>query len=96
MHWGGLIFAAVVVVPAIPFGVSHAKDAGGPARLGASKVLMAAVIIAALLLIFVTIVGARDGFRNHSVYWALNIALAAVFWITLLRLSWTERRQRPR
>jgi apolipoprotein N-acyltransferase len=54
------------------------------------------MIIAALLLIFVSIVGALDGFPNRGAYWALNIVLAALFWISLLRLSWTERRQRPR
>jgi hypothetical protein len=37
-----------------------------------------------------------DGFPNRSAYWTLNIVLAALFWISLLRLSWTERRQRPR
>ena len=96
MHWGGTIFAAVVMVPAIPFALAHAKGASGSGRVGASRGLMAAVIIAALLLIFVSIVGALDGFPNRAAYWALNIALASVFWITLLRLSWTERRQRPR
>jgi hypothetical protein len=30
------------------------------------------------------------------VYWVLNLGLAIAFWILLLRLSWTERRQRPR
>jgi hypothetical protein len=54
------------------------------------------VIIVALLLIFVSIVGALDGFPNRAAYWTLNIVLAALFWISLLRLSWTERRQRPR
>jgi hypothetical protein len=96
VHWGGIVFAAVVIVPAIPFAVSHAKGANSSAPLGASKGLLATVIVAALLLIFTSIVGALDGFRNHAAYWTLNIALAAVFWITLLRLSWTERRQRPR
>jgi hypothetical protein len=96
VHWGGLIFAAVVIVPAIPFAVSQAKGANSSVRLGASKSLIASVLIAALLLIFVTIVGALDGFPNRATYWALNIALASVFWITLLRLSWTERRQHPR
>lgn len=96
MHWGGIIFAAVVIVPAIPFALSHAKGANSPARLGASRGLMAAVVIAALLLIFSTIVGALDGFPNRAAYWTLNIALSIVFWVSLLRLSWTERRQRPR
>jgi hypothetical protein len=91
-----MIFAAVVIVTAIPFALSHAKGGSSPARLGASKGLMATVIIAALLLIFVSILGALDGLPNRAAYWALNIALAAVFWIALLRLSWTERRQRPR
>lgn len=96
MHWGGIIFAAVVILPAIPFAVSNAKGASGAARFGASKGLTTVVIIAALLLIFVSIVGALDGFPNRSAYWALNIVLAALFWISLLRLSWTERRERPR
>ena len=96
MHWGGIVFAAVVIVPAIPFALSHAKGGSSPARLGASKGLMAAVIIAALLLIFSTIVGALDGFPNRAAYWTLNITLSIVFWVSLLRLSWTERRQRPR
>jgi heme/copper-type cytochrome/quinol oxidase subunit 4 len=96
VHWGGIIFAAVVILPAIPFAVSNAKGANSSARLGASKGLMATVIIAALLLIFVSIVGALDGFPNRSAYWTLNIVLAALFWISLLRLSCTERRQRPR
>jgi ABC-type amino acid transport system permease subunit len=96
VHWGGIVFAAVVIVPAIPFAVSHAKGANSSVRLGASKGLLATVIVAALLLISTSIVGALDGFPNRAAYWILNIALAAVFWITLLRLSWTERRQRPR
>lgn len=96
MHWGGIVFAAVVIVPAIPFAVSHAKGGNASGRLGSSKGLMAAVIIVALLLIFVSIVGALDGFPNRAAYWALNIVLAGLFWTTLLRLSWTERRQRPR
>ena len=96
MHWGGIIFAAVVILPAIPFAVSNAKGANSSARLGASKGLMAVVIITALLLIFVSIVGALDGFPNRAAYWTLNIALSIVFWISLLRLSWTERRRRPR
>jgi hypothetical protein len=91
-----MIFAAVVIVPAIPFALSHAKGANSSVRLGASKGLMAIVIIAALLLIFVSIVGALDGFPNRAAYWALDLALAALFWISLLRLSWTERRERPR
>jgi hypothetical protein len=96
VHWGGIIFATVVIVPAIPFALSHAKGANSSVRLGASKGLTAIVIIAALLLIFVSIVGALDGFPNRAAYWALDIALAALFWISLLRLSWTERRERPR
>jgi len=96
VHWGGIVFAAVVIVPAIPFAVSQAGGPNNPIRTRASSPLVAAVVVAALLLIFTTIVGALDRFENRAGYWSLNIALSIVFWISLLRLSWTERRQRPR
>lgn len=96
MHWGGIVFAAVVIGLAIPFGASYARGPNSPLRMGASRPLVGAVVVVALLLIFVTIVGALDGFPNRAAYWSLNIALSIVFWISLLRLSWTERRQRPR
>ena len=96
MHWGGIVFAAVVIGLAIPFAASYSRGPNNPLRSGASRPLVAGVVVAALLLIFVTVVGALDGFPNRAAYWTLNIALSVVFWISLLRLSWTERRQRPR
>ena len=96
MHWGGIVFAAVVIGLAIPFAASYSRGPNSPLRMGASRPLVGAVVVAALLLIFVTIVGALDGFPNRAAYWTLNIALSVLFWVMLLRLCWRERRQRPR
>ena len=96
MHWGGIIFAAVVILLAIPFAVSHLRAQDSPIRAGAPNVLLVLVVLAALLLATVNIVRAAGQLEDHRVYWALNIGLAALFWVLLLRVSWTERRQRPR
>jgi Tfp pilus assembly protein PilV len=65
-------------------------------RTGGAKTLLAVVVIAALLLGLVNVILALGMFENQAAYWTLNIALSALFWVMLLRLSWTERRQRPR
>jgi hypothetical protein len=52
--------------------------------------------LAAIALVVVNVVRALGLFEQHRVYWALNVGLAVLFWILLLRASWTERRQRPR
>ena len=96
MHWGGILFAVLVIVLAIPFALSHFRSSDSPLRTGGAKTLLAVVIIAALLLGLVNVVRALGMFETHAVYWTLNIALSALFWLMLLRLSWTERRQRPR
>jgi hypothetical protein len=96
VHWGGLIFAALVIVLAIPFALSHLRSSDSPLRVSGAKTLLAVVLIAALLLGVVNVIRALGRFENHAAYWALNIALSVLFWLMLLRLSWTERRQRPR
>ncbi len=96
MHWGGLIFAALVVVLAIPFALSHLRSSDSPLRTSGAKTLLAVVLIAALLLGLVNVIRALGRFESHAAYWTLNIALSVLFWLMLLRLSWTERRQRPR
>ena len=96
MHWGGALFAVLVVVLAIPFALSHFRGSDSPLRTRGAKTLLAVVVIAALLLGLVNVIRALGMFENQAAYWTLNIALSALFWLMLLRLSWTERRQRPR
>ena len=96
MHWGGIIFAAVVILLAIPFAVSHFASADSPIRTGVPMALLVLVIAAALSLVVVNVVRAYGQLENQPVYWVLNVGLSALFWVLLLRLSWTERRQRPR
>ena len=96
MHWGGVRFAVLVVVLAIPFALSHFRGSDSPLRTGGAKTLLPVVVIAALLLGLVNVIRALGMFENHAAYWTLNIALSVLFWLMLLRLSWTERRQRPR
>jgi hypothetical protein len=96
VHWGGIIFAAVVILLAIPFAVSHLRAPDSPIRAGAPRTLLTFVLLAALSLAAVNIVRAAGQLEDHRVYWALNIGLAILFWVLLLRVSWTERRQRPR
>lgn len=50
MHWGGVLFAVIVVVLAIPFVFSHFRSPDSPLRAGGARALLAAVVIAALLL----------------------------------------------
>lgn len=96
MHWGGILFAALVIVLAIPFASSHFRSPDSPLRTDGAKTLLAVVVIAGLSLGFVNVVRALGGFENQTAYWTLNIALSAFFWLMLLRLCWRERRQRPR
>ena len=96
MDWGGLIFAGLVIVLAVPFALSHFRSEDSPLRANGAKALLAVVVIAALSLGFVNVIRALGMLENHTAYWVLNIALSALFWLMLLRLSWTERRQRPR
>lgn len=96
MHWGGLLFAALVIALAVPFALSHFRSEDSPLRTNGAKTLLAAVVIAGLSLGFVNVIRALGRFENPTAYWTLNIALSALFWLMLLRLSWTERRQRPR
>jgi VIT1/CCC1 family predicted Fe2+/Mn2+ transporter len=96
VHWGGILFAALVIVLAIPFALSHFRGSESPLRTDGAKTLLAVVIIAALSLGFVNVIRALGSFENQTAYWALNIALSALFWLVLLRLCWRERRQRPR
>jgi hypothetical protein len=96
VHWGGIIFAAVVILLAIPFAVSHFASADSPIRTGAPMTLLVLVIAAALSLVVVNVVRAYGQLENQPVYWVLNVGLSVLFWVLLLRLSWTERRQRPR
>jgi len=96
VHWGGIVFAALVIVLAIPFALSHLRGADSPLQAGGARTLLAVVVIAAVSLGFVNVVRALGGFENHAAYWALNLGLSAFFWLVLLRLCWMERRQRPR
>ncbi|MDQ6770649.1 MAG: hypothetical protein M3Z54_11765 [Gemmatimonadota bacterium] len=96
MHWGGVLFAALMIILAIPFALSHFRSSDYPLRIPGAKTLLAVVVTAAVLLGMVNIVRALGGFENHAAYWALNLALSAFFWLVLLRLCWAERRQRPR
>lgn len=96
MHWGGVLFAALVILLAVPFASSHLRGPDSPLRAAGAKTLLAVVVIAGVLLGFVNVIRALGSFENHAAYWALNLTLAALFWVVLLRLCWAERRQRPR
>ena len=96
MHWGGVLFAALVIVMAIPFAISHLRSPDSPMRVSGAKTLAAVVVISALSLGLVNVVRALVRFENHAAYWTLNIGLSLLFWMMLLRLSWIDRRQRPR
>ena len=96
MHWGGILFAAVVIVLAIPFALPHLRSPDSPLRAEGAKTLLAIVLIAAASLGIVNVIDAVGGFETRAAYWTLNIALSVLFWAMLLRLCWRERRQRPR
>ena len=96
MNWGGLIFAGLVIVLAVPFALSHFRCKDSPLHANGAKTLLGIVVIVALSLGFVNVIRAMGMLESHVAYWILNIGLAALFWLMLLRLSWTERRQRPR
>jgi hypothetical protein len=96
VHWGGILFAALVIVLAIPFALPHLRGPDSPLRTEGAKALLTVVVVAALSLGLVNVIRALGGFENHAGYWTLNIALSALFWVMLLRLCWRERRQRPR
>lgn len=96
MHWGGVLFAALVIVLAIPFALSHLRSPDSPLRVPGARTLLGVVVVAGVLLGLVNVIRALGGFENHTAYWALNLALSAFFWFVLLRLCWSERRQRPR
>ena len=96
MHWGGILFAALVIVLAIPFALPHLRGPDSPLRAEGAKALLTVVVFAALSLGLVNVIRALGGFENHAAYWTLNIALSALYWVMLLRLCWRERRQRPR
>jgi hypothetical protein len=96
VHWGGILFAALVIGLAIPFALPHFRSPDSPLRTAGARTLLAVVVIAALSLGFVNVIRALGAFENHASYWALNIALSVLFWLMLLRLCWRERRQRPR
>jgi hypothetical protein len=96
VHWGGPIFAALVILLAVPFAMPHLKAADSPVRAGGAKGVVSVVIVSLVLLVVINFSRLIGGFERFALFWTLNIVLAAVFWIALLRLSWTERRQRPR
>jgi hypothetical protein len=96
VHWGGILFAALVIVLAIPFALPHLRSPDSPLKADGAKTLLGVVVIAAVSLGVVNVVDALGGFENHAAYWTLNIALSVLFWVMLLRLCWRERRQRPR
>jgi hypothetical protein len=96
VHWGGILFAALVIVLAVPFALPHLRSLDSPLKTEGAMALLAVVVLAAVSLGFVNVIRALGGFENHTAYWTLNLALSALFWVVLLRLCWRERRQRPR
>jgi hypothetical protein len=96
VHWGGILFAALVIVLAIPFALPHLRSPDSPLRGDGAKTLLGIVVIAAVSLGLVNLIDSLGGFDNRAAYWTLNIALSVLFWVMLLRLCWRERRQRPR
>jgi hypothetical protein len=96
VHWGGILFAALVIVLAIPFAIPNLRSPDSPLRADVAKTTLGVVVIAAVSLSLLNVIDALGGFENHAAYWTLNIALSVLFWVMLLRLCWRERRQRPR
>jgi hypothetical protein len=96
VHWGGIVFAALVILLAIPFALPHLRSPDSPLKTDGAGTLLALVIIAAVSLGFVNVIRALGAFENDAAYWAASLALSALFWVMLLRLCWRERRQRPR
>ena len=96
MHWGGILFAALVVVLAVPFALPYLRSPDSPLKTDGAGTLLALVIVAAVSLGFVNVIRALGAFENHAAYSTANLALSALFWVVLLRLCWRERRQRPR
>ena len=96
MHWGGILFAALVIVLAIPFALPHLRSPDSPLKAAGARTILGVVVIAAVSLGLVNVMDALGEIENRAAYWTLNIALSVLFWVMLLRLCWRERRQRPR
>jgi hypothetical protein len=54
------------------------------------------LVLSGISLGIVNILRSLGRLENDAAYWTLTISLSVLFWTMLLRLSWTERRQRPR
>ena len=81
MHWGGILFAALVIVLAIPFALPHLRGPDSPLKTDGAGTLLAVVIVAAVSLGFVNVIRALGAFENHAAYWTANLALSALFWV---------------
>jgi hypothetical protein len=96
MDWWGVVFASLVIVAAIPFAISQLRNPDSPMRTGGMKAEPSLMLLSGISLGIVNIVRSLGKFENEAAYWTLNISLSVLFWTMLLRMSWTERRQRPR
>jgi|GEM_PF-3951036 len=96
MDWWGVFFASLVIFAAIPLAISQLRNPDSPMRASGTRIEPSLVLFSGIALGIANIVRALGKFENDAAYWTLNISLSVLFWTMLLRLSWTERRQRPR
>ncbi|MEA2706436.1 MAG: hypothetical protein QOH22_1224 [Gemmatimonadaceae bacterium] len=96
MDWWGVFFASLVIVAAVPFAISQLRNPNSPMRTSGTRFEPGVLVLAGIALGIVNIVRALGKLENDAAYWTLTISLSVLFWTFLLRLSWTERRQRPR
>jgi hypothetical protein len=96
MDWWGIFFASLVILAAIPLAIAQLRDPNSPLRTSGARMEPGVLIISGISLGIANVARSLGKFENDAAYWTLNISLSVLFWTMLLRLSWTERRQRPR
>jgi len=96
MDWWGVFFASLVILVAIPLAISQLRDPKSPLRTSGMRLEPATLFLSGISLGIANVARVLGKFENDAAYWTLSISLSVLFWTMLLRLSWTERRQRPR
>jgi uncharacterized membrane protein len=96
MDWWGVFFASLVILAAVPFAVSQLRNPRSPMRTSGARMEPSVLVLSGISLGIVNILRSLGRLENDAAYWTLTISLSVLFWTMLLRLSWTERRQRPR
>lgn len=80
MDVGGVVFASLIIVMAIPFAIEIRRQRKGDKTVGT------VALVAGVLLGAVNVIRSLGLMRDGPVYWTLNIALAVLFWAMLLQL----------